>query len=41
MDRWSFHYLASLGIAASNAIALIVVFGLKSQDGDNLFPPKS
>jgi len=32
MDRWSFHYLASLGIAASNTIVLIAVFGLKSQD---------
>jgi hypothetical protein len=36
MHRWSFHYLVSLGIAATNTIALIAVFGLKSQDGDTL-----
>lgn len=34
MDRWSFHYLVSLGIAISNTILLVVVFGLKSQDGN-------
>ncbi|KIM81491.1 hypothetical protein PILCRDRAFT_71905 [Piloderma croceum F 1598] len=32
MDRWSFHYLVSLGIAVGNTIILIIVFGLKSQD---------
>ena len=34
MDRWSFHYLVSLGIAVGNTIILVVVFGLKTQDGD-------
>jgi hypothetical protein len=34
-ERWSFHYLVSLGIAFSNTIVLIAVFGLKTQDGDN------
>ncbi|KDR80389.1 hypothetical protein GALMADRAFT_223273 [Galerina marginata CBS 339.88] len=30
--RWSFHFLASLGIAVSNTIILIAVFKLKGQD---------
>ena len=41
MDWWSFHYLVSLGIAVTNTIALIAVFGFKSQDGDILFSPTS
>ncbi|KIM86005.1 hypothetical protein PILCRDRAFT_816545 [Piloderma croceum F 1598] len=32
IDRWSFHYLVSLGISVTNMIALIAIFGLKSQD---------
>ncbi|KAJ8694718.1 hypothetical protein PTI98_007369 [Pleurotus ostreatus] len=32
IERWSFHYLVSLGIALSNLVALAVVFRLKGQD---------
>ncbi|KAF8556039.1 MFS general substrate transporter [Imleria badia] len=32
LPRWSFHYLASLGIALINTVLLIVVFRLKGQD---------
>lgn len=32
MPRWSFHYLTSLGLAITNAIMLLVVFKLRSQD---------
>ncbi|KAG9221698.1 hypothetical protein CCMSSC00406_0005611 [Pleurotus cornucopiae] len=32
IDRWSFHYLVSLGIALSNAVALAMVFRFKGQD---------
>ncbi|KAF8664609.1 hypothetical protein AX16_000708 [Volvariella volvacea WC 439] len=32
MEWWSFHYLISLGLSLSNAILLLVVFRLKSQD---------
>ena len=35
-ERWSFHFLVSLCIAFSNTIFLVAVFGLKTQDGDNL-----
>lgn len=35
LDRWSFHFLVSLGIALSNTIALVLVFRLKTQDGDS------
>ncbi|KAF7977354.1 hypothetical protein HWV62_4157 [Athelia sp. TMB] len=31
-ERWSFHYLVSLGIALLNTVILIAVFRLKSQD---------
>ncbi len=33
LSRWSFHYLASLGIAVLNTILLIAVFRFKNQDG--------
>ena len=33
LPRWSFHYLASLGIALSNTVMLIAVFRFKTQDG--------
>ncbi|KAG9086155.1 hypothetical protein FS749_003877 [Ceratobasidium sp. UAMH 11750] len=32
LPRWSFHYLTSLGLAIINAISLLVVFRLRSQD---------
>ncbi|TFK92343.1 MFS general substrate transporter [Polyporus arcularius HHB13444] len=32
LSRWSFHYLASLGIAVLNTILLIAVFRFKNQD---------
>lgn len=32
LDRWSFHYIVSLGIAVSNTIALCLIFGTKTQD---------
>ncbi|KAF8664605.1 hypothetical protein AX16_000705 [Volvariella volvacea WC 439] len=32
MDRWSFHYLISLGLALSDSVLLLAVFRLKSQD---------
>ncbi|KAJ8516259.1 hypothetical protein ONZ45_g6401 [Pleurotus djamor] len=32
LDRWSFHYLVSLGIAISNSIVLTMIFRLKGQD---------
>ncbi|KAG9126758.1 hypothetical protein FRC07_002093 [Ceratobasidium sp. 392] len=32
LPRWSFHYLTSLGLAIINAIVLLVVFKLRSQD---------
>ncbi|KAF9495023.1 MFS general substrate transporter [Pleurotus eryngii] len=32
IDRWSFHYLVSLGVALSNAVALAMVFRFKGQD---------
>ncbi|CAA7269995.1 unnamed protein product [Cyclocybe aegerita] len=32
LPRWSFHFLASLGLAISNTILLVLVFKLKSQD---------
>ncbi|KAF9265531.1 MFS general substrate transporter [Marasmius fiardii PR-910] len=31
-DRWSFHYLASLGVAIINAVLIVVVFRFKNQD---------
>ncbi|KAF4583440.1 hypothetical protein EYR38_002191 [Pleurotus pulmonarius] len=31
-ERWSFHFLVSLGISLSNAVALIMVFRFKGQD---------
>ncbi|PPQ65344.1 hypothetical protein CVT26_000057 [Gymnopilus dilepis] len=37
LPRWSFHYLASLGIAVSNTIILISVFKLQRQDGKTSF----
>ncbi len=33
LHQWSFHYLAALGVALTNTIALIVVFRFKTQDG--------
>jgi hypothetical protein len=33
LNRWSFHYLVSLGIACSNTLLLIAVFRFKTQDG--------
>ena len=33
LPHWSFHYLASLGIALINTVLLITVFRFKSQDG--------
>ena len=33
LPHWSFHYLCSLGVALINTVLLIVVFGLKTQDG--------
>ncbi|KAF8966641.1 MFS general substrate transporter [Flammula alnicola] len=32
LPRWSFHFLASLGIAVSNTIVLVSIFKLKTQD---------
>ena len=32
-ERWSFHYLISLGIAISNVAFLTAAFRLKTQDG--------
>ncbi|KAK7048879.1 major facilitator superfamily domain-containing protein [Favolaschia claudopus] len=32
LSRWSFHYLASLGVALANALVLLIVFRLKGQD---------
>ncbi|KAK7022289.1 MFS domain-containing protein [Favolaschia claudopus] len=32
LSRWSFHYLASLGVALANALVLLLVFRLKGQD---------
>ena len=32
-ERWSFHYLTSLGLALSNTILVTLVFRLKRQDG--------
>lgn len=32
-SHWSFHYLASLGIASINTVLLVAVFRFKSQDG--------
>ncbi|QRV90752.1 major facilitator superfamily transporter [Ceratobasidium sp. AG-Ba] len=32
IPRWSFHYLTSLGFAIANAITLLVVFRLRTQD---------
>ena len=37
LRQWSFHYLASLGLALANTIALIVVFRFKTQDGPSVF----
>lgn len=34
LNRWSFHYLVSLGISISNAIILIFVFRFKTQNGN-------
>jgi hypothetical protein len=34
LHHWSFHYLASLGVAISNTIVLAFVFRLKTQDGE-------
>lgn len=34
--HWSFHYLASLGIAVCNSIILLWVFRMKTQDGKRL-----
>ncbi|KAH7918670.1 MFS general substrate transporter [Leucogyrophana mollusca] len=31
-SRWSFHYLASLGVAITNTVLLMIVFRLKPQD---------
>jgi len=33
LDRWSFHFMISLGISLSNVAFLATVFGFKSQDG--------
>lgn len=33
MERWSFHFLVSLGLAVSNTVLLISVFKFKTQDG--------
>ncbi|KAF7983221.1 hypothetical protein HWV62_23506 [Athelia sp. TMB] len=38
-ERWSFHYLVSLGIALLNTVILVAVFRFKSQDGAPLSPP--
>lgn len=35
-DRWSFHYLCSMGIAVLNTVSLIAVFRLKSQEGSTI-----
>jgi hypothetical protein len=37
LNRWSFHYLVSLGIACSNTLLLIAVFRFKTQDGKFTF----
>lgn len=36
-ERWSFHYLISLGIAISNFTFLMLVFGFKNQDRESIF----
>lgn len=33
--HWSFHYLASLGLAVINTVVLVGVFRLRRQDGGN------
>jgi fucose permease len=33
LHRWSFHYLASFGVATLNTVLLVCVFKLKAQDG--------
>lgn len=38
LPRWSFHYLASLGIALSNTVMLIAVFRFKTQEGRRQTP---
>jgi hypothetical protein len=38
IPRWSFHYLTSLGVALANAVVLLLVFKLRSQDGKILVP---
>lgn len=35
MDRWSFHYLTSLGLAVCNTIILAVVFRFRDQDSES------
>ena len=35
LPRWSFHYLVSLGIAATNTLVLVAVFRGKTQDGES------
>ena len=32
-DRWSFHFLCSLGVAFLNTVSLIAVFQFKRQEG--------
>ncbi|KAG1876342.1 major facilitator superfamily domain-containing protein [Suillus subluteus] len=41
LPHWSFHYLCSLGIAFINTVLSIVVFGLKTQDGEKGTSEKS
>jgi len=38
LHRWSFHYLASFGVATLNTVILVCVFKLKGQDGTSHFP---
>jgi fucose permease len=35
LKHWSFHYLTSLGLSLGNLICLIIVFKLRTQDGEN------
>lgn len=41
-DRWSFHYLTSLGLSLVNTALLFAVFRFKTQDGgfvhENVLP---
>ena len=40
MQKWSFHYLVSLGIAITNTISLIAIFRFKRQGGKSYLGPK-